>query len=368
MDTQQQQEQGEQFTCISCRVLFDTVEDQRVHYKSELHRFNLKRKVLDLPPVTYETFLAKVEAAKKEEEKAATAEPTKFECRFCNKSFSSEGPYKQHIDSKKHKDIVASGATEKKVRVKKPMTDEEKEKIANETQEEYEAKIAEKIKNTPKLPIEHCLFCTKVCKSLDNNVKHMAKVHSFFIPDIEYLVDLEGLIRFCSDKINVGNICLYCNGRGRKIHTLEAVQQHMVDLSHCKMNYETEEDSEEYLEYYDFSKSYADPSNPDEEINQDNIKNKIIVSDHELVLPDGTTIGHRDYAKYYKQRYTTPDKRQEAIHSVIRRYKALGWTDEPKNNFSEMYKQDMNRKRILDLKIGIKKNNQRHFTLQLLIQ
>lgn len=44
--------------------------------------------------------------------------------------------------------------------------------------------------------IEECLFCSKISKSLVKNVKHMTTDHSFFIPDIDYLVDLEGLIGY----------------------------------------------------------------------------------------------------------------------------------------------------------------------------
>lgn len=57
---------------------------------------------------------------------------------------------------------------------------------------------------------------------------HMTVAHSFFIPDIEFLVDVEGLIQYLGEKISIGNVCLYCNGRGKGFHTLEAVQKHMV--------------------------------------------------------------------------------------------------------------------------------------------
>ena len=43
-------------TCISCRVAFSDAEVQRDHYKTEWHRYNLKRKVAELPPVTLENF------------------------------------------------------------------------------------------------------------------------------------------------------------------------------------------------------------------------------------------------------------------------------------------------------------------------
>lgn len=45
-------------------------------------------------------------------------------------------------------------------------------------------------------PITDCLFCSHHSSSLVKNVAHMTKVHSFFIPDIEYLSDLKGLIKY----------------------------------------------------------------------------------------------------------------------------------------------------------------------------
>lgn len=46
------------------------------------------------------------------------------------------------------------------------------------------------------LGIEQCLFCSNVSNSLESNVEHMTSMHSFFIPDFEYLADLEGLITY----------------------------------------------------------------------------------------------------------------------------------------------------------------------------
>lgn len=57
---------------------------------------------------------------------------------------------------------------------------------------------------------------------------HMTTTHSLFIPDIEYLVDLRGLIRYLGEKITVGNVCLFCNGKGRGMRSIEAVRKHMV--------------------------------------------------------------------------------------------------------------------------------------------
>lgn len=86
----------------------------------------------------------------------------------------------------------------------------------------------------------------------------MTHVHSLFIPDIEYISDLPGLIKYLGEKISVTNVCLLCNGRGRAFKSMEAVRGHMVDKSHCKIAYDSENNQLEIAEFYDFSSSYPD--------------------------------------------------------------------------------------------------------------
>jgi pre-60S factor REI1 len=86
----------------------------------------------------------------------------------------------------------------------------------------------------------------------------MSSKHSFFIPDAEYLVDPTGLVAYLGEKLAVDNVCIYCNGKGREFHTLDAVRKHMLDKSHCKIAYDTERDMLEISDYYDFSSSYPD--------------------------------------------------------------------------------------------------------------
>lgn len=105
----------------------------------------------------------------------------------------------------------------------------------------------------------HCLFCTDTSStSFEDNLTHMSIEHSFFIPDAEYLVDPTGLITYLGEKVAVGNVCIYCNGKGREFRTLDAVRKHMVDKSHCKIAYDTEKDMLEMSDFYDFSASYPD--------------------------------------------------------------------------------------------------------------
>ena len=42
------------------------------------------------------------------------------------------------------------------------------------------------------IPNSSCLFCSTASSSVEENLKHMSTSHSFFVPDLEYLVDAEG--------------------------------------------------------------------------------------------------------------------------------------------------------------------------------
>ena len=130
---------------------------------------------------------------------------------------------------------------------------------ADATEDEVNRTIEEKIAAArSRLQPNQCLFCPESSASLEENLTHMSSVHSFFVPDAEYLVDLTGLITYLGEKIAVGNVCIYCNGKGREFRTLDAVRKHMVDKGHCKISYDSEPDRMELSDFYDFSSSYPD--------------------------------------------------------------------------------------------------------------
>lgn len=61
---------------------------------------------------------------------------------------------------------------------------------------EGESDVEEEEWDEDVLGIEECLFCRKISKSLVSNVKHMTAEHNFYIPDVDYLVDMEGLVTY----------------------------------------------------------------------------------------------------------------------------------------------------------------------------
>lgn len=101
------------------------------------------------------------------------------------------------------------------------------------------------------------MFCGHESNDFVDNMKHMSVVHSFFVPDTEYIIDLEGLIMYLGAKISRDFICIWCNERGRTFYTLDAVRKHMIDKGHCKMLHEGLALAE-YADFYDYSSSYPD--------------------------------------------------------------------------------------------------------------
>ena len=335
------------FTCITCRVSFADSDIQRRHYKTDWHRYNLKRKVAEMPPVTAEVFQQKVLAQKAEVEAQQQSKTKSLHCQLCNKTFSSENAFSNHLSSKKHKDVEANKANKAKKQesliTESQFSNNFKRKDSKETDpENTESENAESLSHNgdddddedddieeDTLEVTDCLFCPHHSVSLEENLKHMTRSHSFFIPDLEYVVDLKGLVTYLCEKVGMGNMCLYCNDKGKSFFSLEAVQSHMVDKGHTKMNYEGDAVLE-YADFFDFSSSYPD-YNPDKENEGDEIQGRestLAVNEQtlELCLPSGAKIGHRNMRHIYKQ--NLPPERShhsKVIQSIMADYKALGW-------------------------------------------
>jgi len=364
-------------TCISCRMSFRSPKDQRLHYQTDIHRFNLKRKVAELPPVTQEVYEQKMaqdalNAASLNKSKDQSTDV--IACTVCNKKFASPNTLATHVKSKKHLDKVAAAANKEETpdeevpkkpskAIKLHLNKEDRQKRAdfngedNDTEmtEAEEAKIIdERIKNARKILPEECIFCLKNNEDLEKNAKHMATVHSFFIPDIEYLSDMTGLFRYLGEKISVGLTCIWCN---EMFSSLEAVLNHMIDKSHCKLSYDHEV---EYEDYYDFSKDYEEG----EEVSKK--KKTIELSDNglELTLSDGRTIGHRSLNQYYQQNIKTETRASMLITSVVGQYKMLGYNsdwEKKHSRYNQMEWNDLRKQRRYEHSLGLVKNNQKHY-------
>ena len=92
---------GVQFTCITCTVGFQNADLQREHYKTDWHRYNLKRKVASLPPVTKADFDGRLAQLAVDQAKANKINSKDY-CVACSKNFSTDKAFNNHIKSKKH--------------------------------------------------------------------------------------------------------------------------------------------------------------------------------------------------------------------------------------------------------------------------
>ena len=51
------------------------------------------------------------------------------------------------------------------------------------------------------IPRTDCFFCMHHSSTLEKNAIHMSTDHSFFVPDVEYLLDLPGLFEYLGAKV-----------------------------------------------------------------------------------------------------------------------------------------------------------------------
>ena len=103
MATSDAQPQG--FYSTTSGTYFSDKDSLAEHYKSDFHKYNLKRKVTGLPPVTKEWFDARKEQLSTT---ATTVGPVQkfWYDPLTKKKFSSENTYVAHVNSKKYKDLV----------------------------------------------------------------------------------------------------------------------------------------------------------------------------------------------------------------------------------------------------------------------
>lgn len=285
--------------------------------QSDWHRYNLKRRVASLPPLTSEIFTEKVLA--NQASAAATAARASFErvCAPCQRTYFSENAYQNHLGSQKHRLRVAQLAAGTDVGteddtasmissqfslgeptgLKTPTLDDHVvqaefsdvvkgiQTASLEDEDPVDGRPARPVRSPTDVREEHplskpqtesstepgirdpsatlkCLFCNTLAPTLDANVVHMKRAHGMFIPERAYLVDLEGLVNYLYDKIHALHECLYC---GQVRYTATGTQTHMRDKGHCMIAFESEAEMLDVGEFYDFRATYSDDEEDDEE-------------------------------------------------------------------------------------------------------
>ncbi|XP_058129304.1 cytoplasmic 60S subunit biogenesis factor ZNF622 [Anopheles ziemanni] len=375
------------FTCLNCGVRFATAEMQREHYKTHWHRYNLKRKLAELPPVTIEEFEKRVNQQKSDD--AAAQEDQSVYCKACRKVFKSKNAHDNHLDSKKHQEnlkrfieqsassLAASSKdameTEVEVTVKSTRAASRAAAAAAEAEAAGDAEMEgdsdewEDVEFDNPIENNDCIFCPQHSEDLIGNIKHMSLAHSFFIPDAEFCVDVEGLLNYLAEKVCRDYICLWCNERGRTFYSIDAVRKHMTEKGHCKMLHEGAALAE-YVDFFDYSSSYPDHEDGMDVDAELETPTSLDGDEYQLVLPSGNVIGHRSLLRYYKQRINpnravVVKKSTQKLHKVLAQYRSLGWTSTQQEaaarNARDMHVMKRQQAKLMQ-KVGVKANKLQH--------
>ncbi|KAH7818966.1 putative C2H2 type zinc-finger protein [Monocercomonoides exilis] len=194
-------------TCLTCHLQFYDTSSQKAHFVSDWHKRNLLLKLKGKDPITLSEF---------EEEKEE--------------------------ELKKQKEVIAS-------------QDQNEENA--ETVEEMNERIEKEALEYKYYPLR-CFFCQKDNSSLRKNLSHMVHAHSFQMDDVHYIVDMQGLLEYLAEKINLGHMCIACN---RSFSSAKAARSHMKEKQHCYYEY----DVDELADFYDYSTTYPKGYSQDDE-------------------------------------------------------------------------------------------------------
>ncbi|KAL5782913.1 hypothetical protein ACOSP7_007942 [Xanthoceras sorbifolium] len=364
-------------TCNACNQEFDDEAEQKFHYKSDWHRYNLKRKVAGVPGVTEALFVARQSAIAQEKNKLSET-PMLYSCGLCGKGYRSSKAHAQHLQSRSHivRALQGTNGQDGEEAIVKPLTRravnkpgglrrEAKNEESEESEDEWdevdpeEDLVGEATKSLTNLDVGHasdedddmeeddddedgfeefdpssCFMCDHKHDTIENCMVHMHKQHGFYIPDVEYLKDPKGLLTYLGLKVKRDFMCLYCNDRCHPFNSLEAVRKHMEAKSHCKVHYGDGGDDEEaeLEEFYDYAISYMDEDGKQLVATNDTGNTVELGGGSELIISRRTdkgisskTFGSREYLRYYRQKpRPTPANNIAITAALASRYRSMG--------------------------------------------
>ncbi|KAK1269652.1 hypothetical protein QJS04_geneDACA013896 [Acorus gramineus] len=350
--------------CDACDVKFEDAKAKQEKVHSQWHRENLKRKMAGVRILTQEQFQTRQCITDQGKNKSRwTRKP--FRCDLCGKKYITSNSLTQHFKSMTHlvqeykevhppqnngfsistvvnpslknnpsKRRVAAVRKAKSRKIKDsdydwPIagydgvddisevlehmsnmhlneksdsnSDQDEKCDTNEDQDEMEEEVD---------PL-CCFICDLKHKTTEKCMVHLHKKHGLFIPDIEYLKDLEGLLTCLGQKVKREFTCLYCNYQCHPFLSLEAVRHHIIAKGHCKVHYGDggSDEEGELKDFYDYTTSYVD-ANGKQLVTADDINDiDFGIGGSELIITtrlDGKIcvkiLGHREFMRYYRQK------------------------------------------------------------------
>ena len=325
--------------CNSCKAIFTSLEVVKEHYKSDWHVFNSKRRANNLAPLSLADFRKICPQLKKSRRALSSSATSSSAVSSSSPPLGSISSSPKQLSSSSESVLAPSSSSTseeyKKLALKLGVKEDRVETVLRLALEENEASgesdlydnlnsedgISEEIADNeeendteiemPSIAPNISIFDNKVLESTDECIIYMEKTFGFFIPDREYITDLDGFLTYLGEKVKLGGYCLYCQ---KTFQPGRPCQNHMISKSHCKIAYEEDIDLDEYEDFYDFTSTY-DGVEGVEEDEDGNVVTRTLEVSHlgELILLDGRTVGHRDLNTYYKQHYKPPDNRPSIL-------------------------------------------------------
>ena len=175
------------YCCVNCELEFGVEADYISHYRSEHHRYNIKRKLIDLPPLSladYQLRKPRFYSEFEDDQTSRQSSHQELHCEICGRKFMSAGTYHAHLKSKKHK------LNRDKIKAPDALSQHH-----SETSSEFSVIGAEKT--------SRCLFCHET-----ESKEHLKTQHSF--PPFENeCTDYKGLVEYIRERLSAGE-CIVC--------------------------------------------------------------------------------------------------------------------------------------------------------------
>lgn len=303
-------------TCTACQTTVVGDEQRRLHYRSDLHLVNLKRKVAGLGPLTtseFESRLAVLHQSKLASapgDKRRRGPREKYTCSICRKTFSSQQALHNHEKSRRHIDTLNARSANVSVisedadpnwqaeypndddagiHIEQPVNttgklqtfmDNTDDATMDDDNEDVDRELETRMKAWNEKGSDcRSAFDDAQFTTADAALHYMQQNFGLFVPYAERLVDKEGLVRYLSQKVSIGYACTACD---KGFSTITDARKHMLDLGHCRLPADDDGFFDEFAEFYDWNErtdqnaGEADDDEGWEEAGADH--------DHELIL------------------------------------------------------------------------------------
>lgn len=274
-----------QVTCTACQTIVVGEEQRRLHYRSDLHLVNLKRKVSGLGPLTSSEFASRLAVLQQSKLAAAPSDKKhrgpreKFSCSICRKTFSSQQALQNHEKSRRHIDTLNARSANVSVISEEvdpnwqseypddhanmdmespPGTscnlhdaDASDDSNMDDDNEDVDQELESRMKTwNEKGSNSRSAFDDAQFSTADAALQYMQQKYGLFIPYAERLVDKEGLVRYLSQKVCIGYACIACD---KGFSSITDTRKHMRDLGHCRLPADDDGFTDEFAEFYDWN-------------------------------------------------------------------------------------------------------------------